>query len=205
MKINKAHEIRLRILSAAGQCFAQYGFEKTTLDDIGRRVGLNKASIYYYYENKESIFVEVIRDEIGGFIQALKGKIENAKGCKNRILAYLTGRLDCYRSSLNLNALSNETYNTLHEFFLPLQQTQMKLEMDIIEEILKDAIRSGEIEKIDVKKTSRNLITICDAIKSREIPCNFNNRFNESLDYTKVKEEIEFVVSLMFKGITRKK
>jgi AcrR family transcriptional regulator len=28
---------------AAAGCFAKFGFEKTTLDDIGRAVGLNKA------------------------------------------------------------------------------------------------------------------------------------------------------------------
>ena len=48
------------ILKAASECFARFGYEKTTLDDIGKMVGLNKASLYYYYKNKEDIFAEVV-------------------------------------------------------------------------------------------------------------------------------------------------
>jgi len=37
------------ILAAAGKCFVQYGYEKTTLDDIAAIVGINKASFYYSF------------------------------------------------------------------------------------------------------------------------------------------------------------
>ena len=37
---------RQMILEAAGECFDRFGYNKTTLKDIGERVGLNKASIY---------------------------------------------------------------------------------------------------------------------------------------------------------------
>ena len=40
---------REQILKAAAECLSQYGYEKTTLSDIGKLVGLNKASLYYYY------------------------------------------------------------------------------------------------------------------------------------------------------------
>jgi ribosome-binding protein aMBF1 (putative translation factor) len=33
-----------KILQVAKECFARFGYEKTTLEDIGRMSGLNKAS-----------------------------------------------------------------------------------------------------------------------------------------------------------------
>ena len=56
------------ILKAANICFSKYGYEKTTMDDIGKLAGLNKASLYYYYKNKESIYCEVV------FLEAEKSK-----------------------------------------------------------------------------------------------------------------------------------
>jgi AcrR family transcriptional regulator len=43
------------ILHGAAGCFTKFGYEKTTLDDIGKSAALNKASIYYYFKNKEEI------------------------------------------------------------------------------------------------------------------------------------------------------
>ena len=56
----KSDEKRKKIIQAAGDCFARFGYEKTTMDDIGKKVGLNKASLYYYYKDKESIYTEVV-------------------------------------------------------------------------------------------------------------------------------------------------
>jgi AcrR family transcriptional regulator len=44
------------ILDAAFQCFATYGFRRTTMDDIARAVGLSRPALYLHYRNKEDIF-----------------------------------------------------------------------------------------------------------------------------------------------------
>jgi AcrR family transcriptional regulator len=35
---------KLKVLKAESDCFGGYGYERTTSDDIGKLVGLNKAS-----------------------------------------------------------------------------------------------------------------------------------------------------------------
>ena len=57
--MNKKEQVKERIGKAAMECFVQYGLDKTTLDDIAKKIGLNKASLYYYYKNKEDIFLEI--------------------------------------------------------------------------------------------------------------------------------------------------
>lgn len=44
-----------RILVAASQVFAESGYDGARVDEIARRAGVNKALIYYYYDNKESL------------------------------------------------------------------------------------------------------------------------------------------------------
>ncbi len=56
----KAH-----ILDVAGRLFEELGYEKTTLEMIGREVGLSKQSLYYYVASKEAALLEVCRARSG--------------------------------------------------------------------------------------------------------------------------------------------
>ncbi len=43
------------IITAARGIFAQYGFRKTTMDEIARAAHLAKSSIYHYFRSWESV------------------------------------------------------------------------------------------------------------------------------------------------------
>ncbi|NDG94170.1 MAG: TetR/AcrR family transcriptional regulator, partial [Gammaproteobacteria bacterium] len=43
------------ILTAAGEQFNQYGFQKTSMEDIAQRLGVSRASLYSYFTNKDDI------------------------------------------------------------------------------------------------------------------------------------------------------
>src|SRR6266446_5005945 len=44
------------IISAALEVFADRGFAATKLEDVARRAGVTKGTIYLYFENKEALF-----------------------------------------------------------------------------------------------------------------------------------------------------
>ena len=47
---------REAILSAANEQFKQYGYRKTSMDDISKHLGISRASLYSYFDNKDEIF-----------------------------------------------------------------------------------------------------------------------------------------------------
>jgi AcrR family transcriptional regulator len=49
------------ILAAALEEFSDRGFEATRLDDVAKRAGIAKGTIYLYFRDKESLFQELIR------------------------------------------------------------------------------------------------------------------------------------------------
>ncbi|MFA6582735.1 MAG: helix-turn-helix domain-containing protein [Elusimicrobiaceae bacterium] len=49
------------ILSAAEQLFAAEGFSATSVDDIAKAAGVNKALIYYYFKSKENLLYCLFR------------------------------------------------------------------------------------------------------------------------------------------------
>ena len=135
---------RERIKQAAAECLARFGYEKTTMDDIARRVGLNKTSLYYYFESKEAIFTEVVVQEAQRFIRALQTKIESVSGCRRRILTYLTERLHYYRQVVNLHHLSLDTINRVQPAFKALYQSVLEREIAFIEQILERGFKPGK-------------------------------------------------------------
>lgn len=52
------------IISAALEVFADRGFAATKLEDVARRAGVTKGTIYLYFENKDALFKALIRGTI---------------------------------------------------------------------------------------------------------------------------------------------
>jgi len=55
---------RDRILNSALNRFSQYGFAKTTVDEIARQAQVGKGTIYFYFRNKEEILEEIVDREM---------------------------------------------------------------------------------------------------------------------------------------------
>src|SRR5919109_4056880 len=59
---------RDHILDAAEQLFARQGFAATTIKQIGAAAGVNSALLYYYFDDKETLYREMLRRIISGFV-----------------------------------------------------------------------------------------------------------------------------------------
>jgi AcrR family transcriptional regulator len=52
------------ILAAALESFGERGYAATRLDDVARRAGVTKGTLYLYFPNKAELFKAVIRDAL---------------------------------------------------------------------------------------------------------------------------------------------
>jgi AcrR family transcriptional regulator len=80
--MNKKKEIsnRKKILLAAEEVFSENGFHKTLVEDISKKAGLGKGTIYRYFENKRELFKSLIVesfDELKGVVSAEANKHED--------------------------------------------------------------------------------------------------------------------------------
>jgi TetR/AcrR family transcriptional regulator, cholesterol catabolism regulator len=53
-------EALTKILTAAVELFRQYGFKTITMDDIARRAGISKKTLYQHFANKNEIVTESV-------------------------------------------------------------------------------------------------------------------------------------------------
>ena len=62
----KAHPDEL--LAAALDLFVEKGFSATNLNDVAKRAGVSKATVYLYFDNKEALFRAVIEEFMVPFL-----------------------------------------------------------------------------------------------------------------------------------------
>ena len=191
---------RRQILEAASDCLARFGYDKATMEDIAGRIGLNKTSLYYYYPNKEAIFIDVIVQEAKTFLAALQAKAIKAQGCRNQILTYLAERLRYYQHVVNLHNLSRETLQRMQPAFQAVYQDVLDREIAFIGQLLKDGMQGGELRPGPADKLARIILTVTDAIK--QTTCDTpSNRLQAAVDYTDVEKDVIYAVTLILDGL----
>ena len=64
------------IVEAALEVFAEKGFAAAKLDDIARRAGISKPTLYLYFDTKEEMFRAVARAAVASLLEALESTAE---------------------------------------------------------------------------------------------------------------------------------
>jgi AcrR family transcriptional regulator len=67
---------RDQILDAAERLFAEQGYARTTVKQIGRAAGVNSALLYYYFADKEELYQQVLRRLIGELVRRTSGGLD---------------------------------------------------------------------------------------------------------------------------------
>ncbi len=142
MKENPKRDL---ILRAGSECFARFGFEKTTLDDIGRRAGLNKASLYYYFKNKEEIFIAVVLAGTQAFIADLQAKTLAFPDVRKQVRYFLTERIRRYGEVIHLTKLSVDNLQKIEPLFDDVYQETKAKEVAFLTELIRKAAHENAL------------------------------------------------------------
>ena len=81
-----------QILDAAFEEFAERGYESTRLDDVAKRAGIAKGTIYLYFKNKELLFRAVLRDQITHVLTDFAEYAENSSSSPEDLIRELLVR-----------------------------------------------------------------------------------------------------------------
>jgi len=84
---NRRKEARPQeILDAAREVFAEKGFAAARMDEVARRAGVTKGTIYLYFPSKEELFKALVREAIGGTLAQVAGYAETFEGSARELL-----------------------------------------------------------------------------------------------------------------------
>ncbi len=87
-------QTRAAILEAALKEFAMEGIAGARTDAIARAAGVNKALLYYYFEDKETLYGAALDYVFGGLTERLEEALKPELTPRQKILAYARAHFD---------------------------------------------------------------------------------------------------------------
>lgn len=90
---------RAAILKAAAREFAEHGIAGARTDEIAREAHVNKALLYYYFTDKETLYSAVLDDAFSGLKESVFRVLDNEQPPREKILAYAGAYFDFIASN----------------------------------------------------------------------------------------------------------
>jgi TetR/AcrR family transcriptional regulator len=193
-------EKRERILRTASQLFASRGFNRTDMEEIAKRSGVGKGSLYNYFQSKDELFLFVCRKAIERSREATWGEVQMDWDIY-RVVDHI------FRHHLEFEFTFPE-YHRLHlNFSSPRMERfadQLALESekhtsDRLKQLLKEGIRKGIIhEDLDVAMTAFMINSLYILFMASFVSRYYQIRMKE---YLGIREE--FTLPTMKKNLDR--
>ena len=143
---------RARILASASALFTAHGYADVSMQQIADAVGINKATLYHHFRDKDALFLTVVRDFHDGIrlrcIEALgAGGSLRDQFCRVGSVVFASSRSDYARLFGDVRRyLSPECQLSLMQASPPVWH--------VLAEALTQAVESGEIRPIDPRLTA---------------------------------------------------
>jgi len=131
------------ILDVAQKRFGLYGIEKTSMREIADDLNLSKASLYYYYPDKESLYRAVVEKEQSEFLERIAERMSTRKAADLLLMEYSQARLSYFRTLLNLSRLRFQFYSDLKPVLKDTMNKFREKEKEVIIQIIEKGIEEG--------------------------------------------------------------
>ncbi|MEW6448440.1 MAG: TetR/AcrR family transcriptional regulator [Bacillota bacterium] len=87
---------RLPIFEAAVAVFSEKGFARATMEEVARRAGIAKGTLYYNYRSKKALFLSLIEEGIERLENAVKRETARKEDTFGRLEALIGAQLSFF-------------------------------------------------------------------------------------------------------------
>lgn len=156
--------VRDKVLAAAVQMFAEYGYHAATMRDIARMAGIQAASIYYHYASKQALLVEVMEThmrQLNANLEQIVSKQDTMQqrlyeAISNHIRLHTTYKSEFFIIDTEIRALKGENRGEV----LALRDQYE----DLFQKLLREGMEQGVLRQTDVKVSSYAIIAMCTEV-----------------------------------------
>ncbi len=193
-RVRRRQSRRELIVLAAVEVFREMGLEKATLEAVGERVGLSKASLYHYVRSKEELLghvvVHVVRTQeeaLARMLGSADGPVERLRAfCHSHVRIICTDPVGAVSARVALSGMKDDVVRRpLHEY------------MSRLETILREGVEAGVFRDMDLRIAQHSIIATLNAV-----PLWFSPEGRLSLDEVAAEVTALLVDGMVARGAT---
>jgi AcrR family transcriptional regulator len=158
---------RALILEAAFEAFAENGYDATSMDEIVKRSGLSKGTLYWHFKNKHDLFVATLNAAMGGLDTAAAAALQDTeRSILDRVRELFVLAAQTFTADLRWTRL---LANAFFQSYQSEEARQALLEMYekylvMLTAVLQMGIDQGELRPMDTHSVAIVLLAGGDGI-----------------------------------------
>jgi len=149
------------IIEAAFDLFAEKGFSATKMDEISRKAGISKGSLYNYFKSKEAIFEAVVTEDIIPIIDQVEEAIAASEENPEETIRCLINGLIAHTQGTRLEIIpklivsESGNFPDLTKFYV---DQVIKRVRNIVESVIQKGVEQKAFIDCDPRVTARLLL-----------------------------------------------
>lgn len=196
---------RQHIIEAALRRFSHFGINKTTMNEIAEDISVSKANLYYYFPDKSSLVVEVIKHLIKEGMAAYHHIIEESAHIMDTLIGFLKIKKDFFEKHYLLHVTMGYADSNLNiDELNALGRHAETKELAAIDLAFTKAIGTRELVTFDVEKTSQIYFTILKGISMVSIAKVTNKDIPEISIFSEIFEKQKIASAIFVNGLRYK-
>lgn len=144
---------REEILAAATDLFAGRDYGDVQVDEVAKRAGVGKATLYRYFPSKEDLYLESLERALGGMEERLNAQTAPAATAIFRLKTMVSALIDTLSEQLLTLKLMGGDQSDLADRTRRVLRRRSAQTAASLRQVLEDGVAAGEFRRIDTDIT----------------------------------------------------
>lgn len=144
---------RETIIAAAAELFAGRDYANVQVDEVAKRAGVGKATLYRYFPSKEDLYLESLERAFGGLEQRLGTHLAPGSTAVTRLTAMVTALVDTLNEQLPTLKLLGGDQSDLADRMRRVIRRRSARAADSFRQVLEEGVAAGEFRPLDTGMT----------------------------------------------------
>ncbi|NLW23232.1 MAG: TetR/AcrR family transcriptional regulator [Tissierellia bacterium] len=138
---------RENIIRSAIEEFSKYGYHGTRMENIAKRAGIGKGTIYGYFDSKKTLFYEMIKHGIDEYIRGLNALLSQDKTLEEKLYDIYDFHKSYLKQFMDFRQVIMREREVLPKELMVDILKDLKEIPHSMEKAIKEAIQKGELRK----------------------------------------------------------
>ena len=170
----RSPEKKSRILTAAREVCTEGGYEAARMDEIARRAGVSKGTLYNFFESKEALLLATVLAAHQDYVVVLPAVEDASLDVRERLAALIESLADGFEGIVRHNTLAHQAWSVvlgspaLRQELLSALREIYSGYFEQLQSILEAGVRSGVLRpEIDIPVVATNWIAVYNGLLYR--------------------------------------